>query len=138
MIYRMTVAGLGGQASMTRMRGGTRQELAVNLIAPPDQPARARLVTPDGSVLPGVTLERINPAVIAELGLAQSASAVVVADPGDTGTRAGLRRGDILLGINRAEVTHPATAVDLLVNAKRRLVLDVLRGNRRIALRFRL
>ena len=138
MIYRMTVAGLGGQAEITRIRDGAADQVMVKLIAPPDEPARDTIVTPKGSVFPGITLERINPAVIAELGLLPSAQGVVVADPGETGARAGLQRGDILLGINRSPVRHPADAVDLLRTAQRRLVLDVQRGGRRIALRFRL
>ncbi len=136
MIYRMTVAGLGETARMTRVRDGRVDEVEVALIAPPDTPPRATVVT--DAVLPDITLEQLNPAVAAELGLPSNATGVVVSDPGETGRRAGLIRGDILLGIGRAAVSSPAEAGALLQSASRRLVLTVQRGNRRLTLRFRI
>lgn len=136
MIYRMTVAGLGAEAQLTRVRDGQSEDVTITLIAPPDVPPRASYVTT--TVLPGITLEQINPAVAAELGLPNMATGVVVSDPGATGARAGLRQGDILLGINRIPLSTPAEADTLLQQAKGRLALTVQRGQRRVTLRFRI
>jgi Do/DeqQ family serine protease len=136
MLYRMTIAGLGGTATLTRVRNGDVQEVEVAMIAPPDEPPRATHVTT--AYLPGITLEQINPAVSVELGLPIIASGVVVSDPGETGARAGLRKGNILLGINREKVLSPAQADALLQTAKGRLVLTLQRGEGRVTLRFRI
>jgi hypothetical protein len=82
-------------------------------------------------------LERINPAVIAEMGLSLDADGVVVSDPGDIGGRVGLRRGDILRAVNRRAVTSPSEAADLLSEGRGRYELLVVRGNRSVTLRFR-
>ncbi|MFK7941251.1 MAG: trypsin-like peptidase domain-containing protein [Roseovarius sp.] len=136
MLYRMTIAGLGGTATLTQVRGGAAQPLEVAMMPPPDDPPRATYVTQ--AHLPGITLQLINPAVAAELGLPMNATGVVVADPGDTGARAGLRRGDIVLGINRDTLHHPSEAEALLQAASGRLVLTLQRGPRRVTLRFRI
>lgn len=138
MIYRMSVAGLGGQATLTRIRNGDSADVRLDLIAPPEDPPRAPMVTPKDVAIPGMTLERINPAVIAERGLPLNAYGVLVAGLGPSAARAGLREGDILLGINGKSVTTPAEAIAQMLSARNRLALDVQRGGRRIALRFRL
>ena len=138
MIYRMSVAGLGGQANVTRVRDGVAGDVVLDLIAAPDSPSRERMVTSDTSVFPGMALELINPAVIAELGLPLNAQGVVVADPGEAGLRAGMRRGDIVRSINRNRIGHPKDVEASLTNVRGRLVLELDRGNRPISLRFRL
>ncbi len=138
MIYRMSVAGLGAQAIVTRLRDGKASEVRLDLIAPPDDPPRSTLQTGRGSAIPGLVLEQVNPAVIAEYGLPLMADGVVVADPGEIGARIGLRPGDILRVINRAGVTTPADATDQLDGLRGRVGLRVQRGNQLISLRFRL
>lgn len=137
MIYRMSVAGLGGQAVLTRVRAGKAEEVPLDLIAPPEEPPRATLLTDARTVLPGMTLERVNPAVIAEMGLPLEADGIVVSDPGEIGARVGLRRGDILRAINRSAVTSPSEAAALLSEGRGRYDVLVLRGNRNVTLRFR-
>ena len=69
MIYRMSVAGLGKQAVITRLRDGAQTDLVVSLIEAPEEPSRDTLVLGDRELLPGLELARINPAVLAELNL---------------------------------------------------------------------
>ncbi|QGX97667.1 PDZ domain-containing protein [Roseovarius faecimaris] len=138
MVYRMTVAGLGQEAVVTRVREGRAEQVTLSLIAPPDDPPRGTLTTSRRTVFPGITLEQVNPAVIAEMGLPLNSQGVVVADPGQTGARAGMQRGDILLGINGKRVDSPEEAEAMLREVRGRLALDIGRGNRRVTLRFRL
>lgn len=138
MIYRMSVAGIGAQTVLTRLRDGVTSDVTLDLIGPPEDPPRATVVTPEGAVISGVTLEMVNPAVIAEMALPVTASGVVVADPGAYGARAGLQRGDLLQAVNRTAVSSPADAVQLLSAARGRLLLDLQRDGRRVTLRFRL
>ncbi|UYV36351.1 trypsin-like peptidase domain-containing protein [Rhodobacteraceae bacterium D3-12] len=138
MVFRMTVAGLGKSVSITRVRDGKAHEVEVNLIAAPDTPARALLLTTARAAIPQLELSNINPAVLAEFGLPLSTTGVVVTDPGPAGPRAGLARGDVLRAINEVPLTDTAQAATLLRDAKRWLILDVQRGNQRRVLRFRL
>lgn len=138
MIYRMSVAGLGGTAQVRLIREGVVQTVTVALMAAPDQPPRALVQTGERSAIPGMTLSNINPVVLSEFGLPLTATGVVVVDPGRVGARAGLRKGDILRGINDEVVTDTSGAADLLESASRWLALDIQRGTQRTVMRFRL
>lgn len=138
MIFRMSVAGQGGTAVIAGVFGGQSGEVEVALIAPPEEPSRETLETSRRTVLPGVTVSRINPALTAEMGLPLSAAGIVVENPGDLGTRAGLRFGDIILGINETAITRTSDVEEALRQTPRRVSMLVQRGSRRVTLRFRL
>ena len=138
MIYRMSVAGMGSTALISLMRNGTPSDVTVALQPAPDSPARVEVETGARSAIPGMTLSNINPAVIDDFGLPLTVSGVLVVDPGRVGARAGLRRGDVLRGVNDETVRDTATATTLLEERRRWLSLDVQRGTQRSVLRFRL
>ena len=138
MVYRMSVVGIGNAALVTRLRDGRAAQVSVDLFAAPDMPPRDEMVLPDRSVLPGLTLARVNPAVISEMNLPLEAQGIVVADAGPFGARVGLRRGDVILSVNRIEVAHPDELAMLFAGQVRRFQMLVLRGDRRIFLRFRI
>lgn len=137
MVYRMSVAGAGQTVPVTRLRDGVQSNLRVPLIAPPEVPSRDLGTLPERSLLPGLTVARINPAVIAEMNLSLEAQGVVVMDSGPFGPRVGLRRGDVILDINGVDMTHPDEVMTLFGGQVRRFGVTILRGDRRIALRFR-
>ncbi|MEQ9259616.1 MAG: trypsin-like peptidase domain-containing protein [Roseovarius sp.] len=138
MLFRMSVTGIGTEASVTYLRDGQAREAQVRMTRPPDTPARAPRITGQRSAIPGMTLSTVNPAAIADYGLPLSTEGVLVDDPGEIGLRAGLRPGDVLRGINGVPVEDSATADALLENPGRSLALDVQRGTQRLAMRFRL
>ncbi|MEX1234942.1 MAG: trypsin-like peptidase domain-containing protein [Roseovarius sp.] len=138
MIYRMSVAGLGAEVAMQVVQNGETREVTVPMVRAPDTPPRATLVTGSRAAVPGVTLSTINPAVMAEYDLPLTAAGALVEDPGEIGARAGLRAGDIIMGVNGAAVTDSASAEAALEAAERGLALDVQRGQRRLSMRFRL
>ncbi|WP_271951992.1 trypsin-like peptidase domain-containing protein [Ruegeria faecimaris] len=138
MKFRMSVAGVGGTSVVTRLRGEDRAELEVALVKAPEVPAAEVTTLNDETVMPGLTVSRINPAVIARLGLLLSQTGVVVVDAGRYGGRSGLRPGDVVDGINGARVERPADVVKALTDPGRRINLDILRGGRPVSLRFRL
>jgi len=136
MLFRMSVASDQDSASMTRLRDGAEDELTVALIPPPDSPPREEITLPEGASLPGLTLARINPAVLAELNLPIASDGVVVLDEGQIGRRVGLRRGDVLHRIDRQDIETPAQAAAILSEARRGTTVRAVRGNSRIVLRF--
>ncbi|RKT31048.1 Do/DeqQ family serine protease [Roseovarius halotolerans] len=138
MLFRMSVAGIGTNITVTRVRDGEVQDVTLALAAAPDTPARAPTVTPDRAAIPGVTISTINPAVLAEYDLPLGATGVLVEDPGQIGARAGLRAGDILRSIDGVEITDTSEAEALLLNARGQLAIEVQRGTQRVVMRFRL
>ena len=136
MLYHMAVKGEGRDIRVTRIRDGGVLEIDVRLIAPPETPERATLALDNSRLLPGLTVERINPAVIAERNLPFDAAGVVVTEPGQLGARVGLRQGDVLVSIEGQDVLAPEDVFDLLPQGQRRTVVSAVRGNRRISLRF--
>lgn len=138
MVYRLSLAGIGADANVTRVREGATSEIAVTLTAAPETPPRDRRVTGRAAALPGLALVTINPAVIDEYGLPLAASGVLIEKPGPYGGRAGLRAGDILREIGGQPVPDTATAAAALRAADRALVLGIVRDGRRLSLRLRL
>ena len=137
MIYRMSVAGLGAQAEVMFSRQGVEQVVPVALIAAPEVPTRDVLTLPEQSLFPGLTLARINPAVLAELNLPLEVEGVAVMDAGPYAARAGLRTGDVILELNGVALTHPDEAEAILSGQVRWIEMIVQRGAQRISMRFR-
>lgn len=140
MVFRMSVAGLGAEAEVTRLRDGTREAVTVAMTAAPDTPDRDQRIMDERSPLPGLTVINVNPAVLAEFNLPLATRGVIVADTGPYGARLGLRAGDVILAINGMDTTQSAQvpkALDIALQ-QRGLVVDVLRGTQRLSLRGRL
>jgi S1-C subfamily serine protease len=108
----------------------------VTLIPPPQAPRDETAITADVA-LRGLTVARIDPALIAELGLPLMAQGVVVTGAQDRAARAGLAPGDVLLAINGVLVQHPADVETLALSDTRRWVIEVMRAGRTIRLAFR-
>ena len=138
MIFRMSVAGIGADATITRLRDGKPEDMTLTLTAPPDTPPRAQSKTGRRAAIPGMTVSTINPVVMAQYDLPLAASGVVVDDPGAVGARVGLRPGDMLRKINGVDVANTSTALGLLNDARGRLTLEVQRGGQRMVMRVRL
>lgn len=137
MIYRMSVVGLEAQADVIFNSGGTEQSTKVTLIAAPEVPSRDQMTLPRGSLLPELTLARINPAVLSELNLPLEVEGVAVIDIGRFAARTGLRTGDVIVELNGIALTHPDEVAAILAGDVRRIDIVVQRGAQRIAIRFR-
>jgi Do/DeqQ family serine protease len=138
MLFRMSVAGIGGTAMMTRLRGDDVTEVKVAMIAPPDIPPAQEITLSRDTVLPEMKVARANPRTILQFDLALNTKGVLVVDPGKYGDRAGLKPGDVLLAINDREISTSKDVRDALTRPGRRLVMELLRNGQRVTLRFRL
>ena len=138
MIFRMSVAGSGQTVKVTRLRDGQAADLDVALFAAPDEPSRAQITLDGQSLLPGLTVARVNPAVMAEMNLPLQTEGVVVMEAGPYGARVGLGAGDVIVSVNNIAIAHPDEAATLLGGQARRIQMVIQRGDRRISLRFRI
>ncbi len=139
MIFRMSVAGMGATARVSRYRDGRAEPLEVRMIAPPG-PAAADAVTTLGreTALPGLTLGAASPALLSQLRLPINLRGVIVVDPGPVAGRIGLRPGDVILGVNNRPVETPDDVARILADSGRWIAIDAQRDGRRVSLRFRL
>jgi Do/DeqQ family serine protease len=137
-IYRMSLAGIGAETTVTRLRDGREEAVEIALIAAPDMPPRNPLETGPRAAIPQMILSTINPAVIEQYRLPLMSQGVIVDNPGPMGARAGLRPGDILRAVDGQPVDDSRAARDALENSTNTLSLDLLRDGRRMALRFRI
>lgn len=137
MVFRMSVAGIGGQAKITRSRAGKVIDIDVHMIAAPDEPASEPLILGDDTILPGLAVARANPAMIARYGLALNAEGVLVTDPSRLGARIGLAGADVLVRINGQDVKNTKDVQRLLTETARKVRIDLLRNGKRVKLQFR-
>ena len=138
MMFRLSVRGLGAQSDLTYRRGEDVRTTQIDLIAAPDTPDRQARHVEGRSALRGLSVVRVNPAVISEYNLAPEVEGIMVAGLEDFAARTGLRRGDIILTMNGAEVASTDDVVRLAQEQTRNWRIEVLRDGRRVALRFRL
>lgn len=134
--FRLSARGIGGTARLSYLRAEEQAEVVIDLIAPPEEPARERLEV-RSAVLRGMVAENINPAVIAELGLPQGVAGVAVVQAQDLAQRVGLRAGDVLLAVNREPLHSTADLERVLRDQTRHWEVELLRDGRRSWLRFR-
>jgi len=138
MMFRMSVAGLGQGADITRLRDGAQHTITVTMATAPETPARDSRRLGDASALPGLVVETINPGVIAEFGLPLHASGALVAQPGPLGARLGVQPGDIVVQANGQAVANSASLAQVLAQRGAVIDLQILRGQQRLSLRARL
>ena len=136
-IFRMAALGVGTEAEITWLRDGEAMQAMMMLVPAPDDPPREQVTVTADVGLRGLTVVRINPAVIEELGLPMQAEGVAVLMAEDLSARAGLRPGDVILGINGAAVTTTADVEALAAMGARVWVIDLIREGRQMRLRFR-
>jgi len=137
MLFRMSAEGIGGEMQITYLREGDRKQVTIPLVAPPETPARNPVTVGERRVLAGLSAININPAVVAEYGLPQSAEGVLVTDPGRVAGRVGLRPGDILLRINDTAIANTNDVRNATRADSRGWHIEYLRNGRRGVLRFR-
>jgi Do/DeqQ family serine protease len=137
LLYRMSVAGLGADAMISRLTKDGPSDLMVRLGGAPDDPPQKRVVFDSESYFPRLMISSINPAVQAELGLAWDVEGFVVLDPGRFAGRIGLRAGDILQAANNEIFRSASELNEILKKNGHAGSLIIQRGTQRINLRFR-
>jgi serine protease Do len=140
--YLIANTGVGSRVPIEIIRDGRRQTLNVQVGQRPTEEELARqagggqdqdqALGQEAPVAPGtalgLSLQPLNAQIIRALNLPEGTRGVVITsvDPGSDAAQKGVRRGDVILSVNRQAVTSPAqvlAAVDTARRAGRNSVL---------------
>ena len=117
--YRFITKGIGGSAELTLLRKGQKLKTTIALLAPVEDPPRDARDLTGRHPLSGCKVANLSPAVAQELGIDDDTrQGVVVLDVKDQtpAARLGVKRGDIVVGLNNekmSSVAQLAAALDL-------------------------
>jgi Do/DeqQ family serine protease len=131
--YRFVTKGIGGAAQLGVLRKGQRISTTITLIAPVEDPPRDVRELEGRHPLSGAKVANISPAVAQELGIEDDTrEGVVVLDVKDRtpAARIGVKRGDIVVGINNEKVKSVAQLAAALQDADGNWRLAVERGGK--------
>jgi serine protease Do len=113
--YRVATQRVGDTVGLTVLRGGRGQIVQVRLAAPPENPPRQLTPIPAGSVLAGVSVANLSPALAQELGagLPERGVVVVTVEPRAPLARFGAPRpGDLIESVNGRPVERVGDVVE--------------------------
>ena len=131
--YRFVTKGIGGAAELGVLRKGQQVKTSITLIAPVEDPPRDARDLQGRHPLTGCTVANISPAVAAEVGIDDDMrDGVVVLDVKDKtpAARLGVKRGDIVVGVNNEKVKSVGQLVAALDAADGGWRLQVERAGR--------
>ncbi|GLS20915.1 serine protease [Labrys miyagiensis] len=111
--YRIATREAGSTVQLTLERGGDFHKVSVSLQRPPNEPPSNDTWMPNLSPLRGARVASLSPAFADEIGVDSGISGIVVLDArvGAGAYRLGLRKGDIIRGIDG----RPVRTVDDLL-----------------------
>src|SRR6476646_434140 len=114
--YRFATKGLGGTAELGLVRPGQAMTAAVQLVPAVEDPPRDTHELAGRHPLVGAKVANLSPAVAEELGMDDDGPGVVVLDvaPNTPAETLGLKRGDLVIGLNNDKVTSVAGLVKAL------------------------
>jgi serine protease Do len=105
--FRFATKELGSKSTLTVVRSGKQEDLAVDVAAAPEQSAP---VVIDGNTrFAGTSASAITPPIAQDLDLPFDSKGIVVTDvsEGSPADRMGLQKGDIIVSINGEDLTDP-------------------------------
>ena len=117
-------------AKVVVMRDGKRKDLRVKIGRLPEEEQVAAIDTLEkGAGAFGLRLQDLTPALAEQLGI-EEGSGVIVADvdPAGPAADAGIRRGDLIVEIDRTQVANAEALADKLGATKKSALLLVRRG----------
>lgn len=109
--YRFMTKGIGGSAELTLLRKGQKLKTTIAMLAPVEDPPRDARDLTGRHPLSGCKVANLSPAVAQELGIDDDTrQGVVVLDVKDQtpAARLGVKRGDIVVGLNKEKVSSVA------------------------------
>jgi Do/DeqQ family serine protease len=118
--YRFLTKGVGGSVELGLVRKGQHLKTTISLVAPIEDPPRDVRELMGRHPLTGCKVANLSPAVAQEVGMEDDTrEGVVVLDVKDRtpAARLGVRRGDIVVGVNDEKITSVDQLVGVLAAA---------------------
>ncbi|MGI9464300.1 MAG: PDZ domain-containing protein, partial [Aestuariivirgaceae bacterium] len=117
--YRFATLRIGKNAAIELRRRGKPVKARVELIEPPEVPARNTSRVGGNNPFSGLLVANLSPAVAEELGVDSNETGVVILDVDNNGParRIGFRKGDILVEINDRPIDKVADLRDTIRNS---------------------
>lgn len=137
MLFRLLTLGVGATAEVTYIRDETPLQTQVALNPAPEFPSRDLYRVNSRSVLNGLAVSNINPAVIAEQDLPFDAQGVVVVAVEGLARRTQLHPGDILTRINGQSLQDTGDLARIATRRAEGYQIEFDRGNQRAVIRIR-
>jgi S1-C subfamily serine protease len=137
MQFRLLTLGVGAETEVTYLHDFEERTARVRLEVAPEVPARQEVVVEARSILNGLRVANLNPALVTELGLPFETAGVVVLGTEGPARRTQLRPGDILRRINGLEVESSTDLPALARLRAQTLEIEFERNGQRARLRLR-
>ena len=125
---------VGKKVKVVVIRDSKKKTLTVKTGEQPKDLAKARMGDSNNetssSVLAGLEVRGVTPSIARELGIKGTAGVVVSSvEPGSSAQQAGVRQGDVIIGINRKAVNSVADfrAITNKINKKENILLRIKR-----------
>jgi serine protease Do len=137
--YQIASQPVGEAVTLTVVRGGQATNLSMDLGAPPENPPRQLTQLPAGSILAGVSIANLSPALAQELGagLPERGVVVVGVPPQAPAARTGFPRpGDIVENVNGASVRSVEDVRRAIALSQERTLFGLNRGGQRVECLF--
>ena len=122
---------VGKNVKMVVVRNGKRKTLKVEVGALDEgENLEARVEPESGTAAFGLRVQDLTPEIAEQLDVEPDVGVLVTSvEPGSPAEEAGLRRGDVILEVDRTEVTSTSDLQARLGNAKDRALVLVRRGD---------
>jgi serine protease Do len=138
--YLIATQPVGDSVTLTVVRGGEATNLKLGLAAPPENPPRQLTQLPGGSILAGVSIANLSPALAQELGAGLPEQGVVVVSvPRQApAARTGFpSRGDIVESVNGQRVQDVTDVRGALEANPGQTLFALNRGGQRVECLYR-
>jgi Do/DeqQ family serine protease len=134
--FRVGTAQIGDTRIVEYRRGDKSFETRMRLIAAPETVARDESELDARSPLSGLTVANLSPAVAEEVGLSAEMLGVVAVEV-KAGSPAELfKKGDVIAAVNGEAIDSVATLKTALAERQRRWTIGVVRGTRKLILKY--
>ncbi len=134
--YLLGLSHVGDQKFFEVRRDGDVRNFTVRLAAAPETVSRDEQVIGGQSVLTGLKIANLSPAVADELGMDQTAAGVVVSEVGRGPAQQYFAKGDIIRSINGVKVESVQGLLKATQQLSRGMALEIERGSQRLYLRL--
>ena len=135
--YRLTALGPAGETPVAYWRDGEAAE-AMLALAPAPGTDVAPVAMPENTLLAGLTVADLTPALIESLAMPLAASGVVVTDVAGPARATQLQPGDIVTRVNGFEIAKTGDLARAASEGGRNWQIEFVRGGQRAAIRLRM